>query len=151
MASLKDQLRNDLKDAMKARDDVRRGTIRMALTAISKEEVAGDSARELSDDEVLAVLAAEAKRRRESADVYTQNGRDDLAERERSELVVLETYLPSQLDDDELAAVVDEVINQTGADSPKQMGLVVKGVLAKVEGRADGKRVAALAKAKLVP
>lgn len=151
MASLKEQLQNDLKDAMKARDDVRRGTIRMALTAISKEEVAGTSARQLSDDEVLAVLAAEAKRRRESADVYVQNGRDDLAEIERNELVVLETYLPSQLDDDELAAVVDEVIAETGAASPKQMGQVVKGVLAKVGSRADGKRVAALAKAKLTP
>lgn len=151
MASLKEQLQNDLKDAMKARDDVRRGTIRMALTAISKEEVAGKSARQLSDDEVLAVLAAEAKRRRESADVFVQNGRDDLAEIERNELVVLETYLPSQLDDDELAAVVDEVIAETGAASPKQMGQVVKGVLAKVGSRADGKRVAALAKAKLTP
>lgn len=148
MAKLKEQLRNDLKDAMKARDDVRRGTIRMALTAISKEETAGE-AHELSDDEVLAVLSAEAKRRRESADLYVQNGRDDLAAVERDELAVLETYLPSQLDDAELERVVDEAITEAGADSPKQMGQVVKTVLAKVGNRADGKRVAALAKAKL--
>lgn len=151
MASLKEQLQNDLKDAMRARDEVRRGTIRMALSAVSNEEVSGDSARQLSDDEVLAVLAAEAKRRRESAEVYVQNGRDDLAQRERDELAVLETYLPAQLDDDELATVVDEVIAETGASTPKQMGVVVKSVLARVGSRADGKRVAALAKQKLAP
>ena len=151
MASLKEQLKNDLKDAMKAHEEVRRDTIRMALTAINKEEVAGDAARELNDDEALAVIAAEAKRRRESADVYTQNGREDLAANELRELEVLETYLPAPLDDAELGALVDEVIAETGAESPKQMGVVVKTVLAKVGSRADGKRVAAMVKTKLTP
>ncbi|MQA05773.1 MAG: GatB/YqeY domain-containing protein [Streptosporangiales bacterium] len=149
MASLKEQLQQDLTAAIKARDEVSRSTIRMALTAVNTEEVAGAASRSLTDDEVLAVLAAEAKRRRESADVYTQNGRVELAERELVELEVLERYLPKQLGDDELGAVIDEVIAETGADSPKQMGAVMKAVLAKVGNQADGKRVSALVKAKL--
>lgn len=149
MASLKEQLQQDLTAAIKARDELSRSTIRMALTAVSNEEVAGTASRTLTDDEVLAVLAAEAKRRRESAQVYTDNGRAELAERERLELEVLERYLPKQLDDDELTAVIDEQISAVGATGPKQMGAVMKAVLAKVGGRADGKRVSALVKDRL--
>ncbi|MQA79471.1 MAG: GatB/YqeY domain-containing protein [Streptosporangiales bacterium] len=149
MTSLKDRLQQDLTDAMRARDDVRRRTIRMALTAVTTAEVAGDSARRLSDEEVLALLATEAKRRRESADVYTQNGRDDLAEQERLELTVLENYLPSQLGDDELVAIVDEVIAETGASSPRQMGVVMKAVLGRVGKQADGGRVSAVVRDRL--
>lgn len=149
MGSMKDRLQSDLHDAMKARDDVRRRTIRMVLTAVSTEEVAGDAARELTDDEVLDVLATQAKRRRESAEVFESNGRDDLAVKEREELGVLETYLPAQLDDDALRGLVDDAIAETGASSPKQMGQVVKTVLARAGKQADGKRVAALARERL--
>ncbi|MBO0829125.1 MAG: GatB/YqeY domain-containing protein [Streptosporangiales bacterium] len=149
MASLKERLQTDLHDAMKARDDVRRRTIRMVLTAVSTEEVSGDAARELSDDEVLDVLATQAKRRRESAEVFAGNGRDDLAEKEREELGVLESYLPAQLGDDELRGLVDAAVAETGASSPKQLGLVVKTVLGKVGKQADGKRVAALVRERL--
>lgn len=149
MASLKERLQTDLRDAMKARDDVRRRTIRMVLTAVSTEEVSGDAARELSDTEVLDVLATQAKRRRESAEVFASNGRDDLAGKEREELRVLETYLPAQLGDDELRGIVDAAVAETGASSPKQMGLVVKTVLGKVGRQADGKRVAALVRERL--
>lgn len=148
MASLKERLQADLRDAMKARDDVRRRTIRMVLTAVSTEEVSG-AARELSDDEVLDILATQAKRRRESAEVFASNGRDDLAEKEREELGVLEGYLPAQLSDDELRGIVDAAVAETGASSPKQMGLVVKTVLGKVGKQADGKRVAALVRERL--
>lgn len=149
MASLKERLQGDLHDAMKARDDVRRRTIRMVLTAVTTEEVSGDAARELSDDEVLDVLATQAKRRRESAEVFASNGRDDLAEKERAELGVLETYLPAPLGDDELRGIVDAAVAETGATSPKQMGLVVRTVLGSVGKRADGKRVAALVRERL--
>lgn len=149
MASLKDRLQQDLTDAMRARDDVRRRTIRMALTAVSNAEVSGDSSRRLSDDEVLTLLATEAKRRRESADVYTRNGRDDLAEQELLELAVVEKYLPSQLGDDELTAIVDEVIAETGVSSPRQMGVVMKAVLGRVGKQADGGRVSAVVRSRL--
>lgn len=149
MAPLKEQLKQDLREAIKTRDEVARSTIRMALAAVSNEEVAGAASRELTDDEVRAVLSTEAKRRRESADVYAQNGRDDLAERERLELAVVERYLPAQVGDEELRAIVDEVIAETGATTPKQMGVVMKGVLGRVGERADGKRVAAVVKTKL--
>lgn len=149
MAALKERLQGDLHEAMKARDDVRRRTIRMVLTAVSTEEVSGAAARELTDDEVLDVLATQAKRRRESAEVFASNGRDDLAEKERAELGVLEVYLPAQLGDDELRAVVDAAVAETGASSPKQMGLVVKAVLGRVGKQADGKRIAALVRDRL--
>lgn len=149
MTSLKERLQEDLTAAIKARDEVGRSTLRMALTAVNTEEVAGTAARELTEEEVLAVLAKEAKRRNESAEVYTANGRDDLAERERLEAEVVERYLPAQLDDAELAALIDEAIAEIGATSPKQMGAVMKAVLGKVGNRADGKRVSAAVKAKL--
>src|SRR5499427_5976533 len=106
MAALKDRLRSDLTAAMKARDEVTVRTLRMALTSVSKEEVAGASARELSDDEVITVLTREAKRRREAADAFAAAGRDEQAEAERAEGVILDGYLPAQLSDEELAAMV---------------------------------------------
>jgi len=143
MAELKDRLRADLTAAMKARDEVRTRTLRMALTSVTNEEVAGDSARELSDDEVLRLLAREAKRRREAADAFEAAGRADQAAAERAEDQVLAEYLPAQLSDAELAALVAEVISETGASGMSAMGQVMKAVTPRVAGRAEGGRVAA--------
>src|SRR4051794_28189110 len=115
MNALKDTLRTDLTDAMRARDEVRVATLRMVLTAVTNEEVAGDVARELSDDEVEAVLRREGKKRREAAHAFAEGGRPERAERERLELAVVDGYLPAQLDDEALAGLVADAIAQTGA------------------------------------
>jgi uncharacterized protein YqeY len=143
MAGLKDRLRADLTTAMKARDEVRTRTLRMVLTSVTNEEVAGHSARDLSDDEVLKVLAREARRRREAADAFEAAGRSGQAAAERAEDQVLAEYLPAQLDDAEVAAIVAEVISQTGASGMSAMGQVMKAVTPRVAGRAEGGRVAA--------
>ena len=126
---------------MKARDDVTTATLRMALTAITNEEVSGKAARELSDDEVLRVLARESKKRREAAEAFDGAGRGELAARERAEQGVLKRYLPAQLDDAEIAELVRAAITETGASSMRDMGAVMKTVQPRVAGRADGKRV----------
>jgi len=143
MAGLKDRLRADLTSAMKARDEVRTRTLRMALTSVTNEEVAGNSARDLTDDEVLKLLAREAKRRREAAEAFAKAGREDQAAAERAEDEVLAEYLPKQLDDAEVAAIVAEVISETGASGMSAMGQVMKAVTPRVAGRAEGGRVAA--------
>jgi uncharacterized protein YqeY len=143
MAGLKDRLRADLTTAMKARDEVRTRTLRMVLTSVTNEEVAGHSARDLSDDEVLKVLAREARRRREAADAFEAAGRGGQAAAERAEDQVLAGYLPAQLDDAEVAAIVAEVISETGASGMSAMGQVMKAVTPRVAGRAEGGRVAA--------
>jgi uncharacterized protein len=140
---MKDRLRSDLTAAMKARDEVTVRTLRMALTSVTKEEVAGSSARELSDDEVLAVLTREAKRRREAADAFAAAGREEQAAAERAEGAVLDTYLPAQLTDAELGELVAAAIEETGASGPRAMGQVMKAVTPRVAGRAEGARVAA--------
>ena len=147
MAELKDRLRTDLSAAIKSRDNVTVATLRMALTAITTEEVSGSSARELSDDEVLAVLAREAKKRREAAEVFAAAGRDELATRERAEGAVLARYLPQQLGDDELMTLVGEVIDDIAGQlgtrpNLGQLGLVMKAAKAKASGRAEGQRLA---------
>jgi uncharacterized protein YqeY len=149
MSSLKDTLRSDLTDSIRARDELRSSTLRMALTSLTNEEVAGAQARELSDDEVLSVLAREAKRRREAATAYDDANRPELAERERAELVVIEGYLPAQLSDEELSALVADAIAETGAEGPRAMGQVMKAVQPKVAKRADGGRVSAEVKRQL--
>ena len=143
MSSLKDRLHADLTAAMKQRDELRLATLRMALTAVKNEEVAGGQARELDDTEVLKVLAREAKKRRESAEAFAAGGRPELAGRERAEGKVLDEYLPSQLSDDGLARVVADAIAATGAATPAAMGAVMKQVGPQVAGRADGARLAA--------
>ena len=149
MSNLKDRLQNDLTAAMKARDELRTATLRMALTAVKNEEVAGGEARELDDDAVLKVLAREGKKRREAAEAYTNAGRQELADREVAEGRVIEEYLPAQLSDADLASLVAAAIAETGATSPQQMGAVMKAVTPKVAGRAEGGRVAAAVKAAL--
>jgi hypothetical protein len=143
MAELKDRLRADLTTAMKARDAVRTRTLRSALTAVSTAEVSGATARQLSDDEVIKVLAREAKRRREAADAFAAAGRAEQASAERAEGDVLDAYLPAQLGDDELAAIVADGIAESGASGPRAMGQVMKVVTPKIAGRAEGARVAA--------
>lgn len=149
MAELKDRLQADLTTSMKARDELRTATLRMVLTAIGNEQVAGKAARQLSDDEVLRVIAREAKKRREAADAFTSGGRPDRAERELAEGAVLDGYLPAQLADDELAGLVREAVAECGASGPQAMGAVMKLVGPKVAGRAEGGRVAAAVRAAL--
>ncbi|GGP36404.1 GatB/YqeY domain-containing protein [Saccharothrix coeruleofusca] len=154
MAELKARLQSDLTSAIKGRETVRAGALRMALAAITTEEVSGKAARELSDDEVLKVLAREVKKRKEAAEAFAGAGRAEQAELERAESSVLESYLPAQLDDAGLAALVDEAVAEVAAQlgeqpGQRQMGQVMKAVNAKVAGRAEGGRVAAAVKAKL--
>lgn len=144
--TLKGTLRSDLHDAIRSQDKVRSGTLRMALTAITNAEVAGDEARELSDDEVLKVIAKEAKKRKEASTAYTDAGRPELAATEDAELVVLESYLPTQLDDAELDRIVRSAVESTGATGMAQMGQVMKAAQGEIAGRADGGRVAAMVK-----
>ena len=143
MAELKERLRADLNAAMRARDQVRMRTLRMALTSITNEEVAGAVARDLTDDEIVKVLTREARKRREAAEAFSAAGRGDQAAAERAEGEVLADYLPAQLSDDELAALVDAAIAETGASGMASMGQVMKTVTPGVAGRADGARVAA--------
>lgn len=141
MPELKARLHADLNAAMKARDELTTATLRMALTAVTTEEVAGKQARELSDDEVLKVLGREGKKRREAAEAYDAARRPELAERERAEGTVLDRYLPAQLDDAELAEVVRAAVAAAGAASVRDFGAVMKLVQPQVAGRADGRRV----------
>jgi uncharacterized protein YqeY len=138
---LKAKLQADLNAAMKARDELATATLRMALTAVTTEEVSGKQARELSDDQVVAVLTREAKKRRESAEAFDGAGRGELAARERAEGDVLARYLPTPLTDDELAEMVRAAITEAGASGPAQLGAVMRVVQPQVAGRADGKRV----------
>ena len=142
---LKERLRTDLTAAIRGRDKLRSGTIRMVLSAISEAEVAGSAAVELSDQQVLDVLVREAKKRREAEEAYTAAGRAELAERERAEAGVLADYLPQPLDADEVRAIVREAIDRTGAAElgPKGMGKVMSVVTPQTKGRADGGAVAA--------
>ncbi|MFD7652673.1 GatB/YqeY domain-containing protein [Actinosynnema sp. NPDC059797] len=154
MAELKARLKADLTAAIKNRETVRAGALRMALTAVTTEEVSGKAARELSDDEVRKVITREVKKRKEAAEAFAGAGRAEKAELERAESEVLETYLPAQLSDDELAAMVEGVLARLADESGerpgmKQMGQVMKAVNAEVAGRAEGGRVAAAVKSKL--
>lgn len=148
MSALKDQIRADLKEAMKAKEKERTGTIRMLLAAIQTAETEG-SKHEVDDAEVQKIIAREIKKRRESAEVYAENGRQELADAELAEVAVLEGYQPEQLDDAELGALIDAAISETGATSMKEMGQVMKLATEKAAGRADGKRLSAAVKERL--
>jgi uncharacterized protein len=143
VAELKERLRADLNAAMRARDQVRMRTLRMALTSITNEEVAGASARDLTDEEIVKVLTREARKRREAAEAFSAAGRGEQAAAERAEGEVLADYLPAQLSEEELAALVDAAIAETDASGMASMGQVMKTVTPRVAGRADGARVAA--------
>jgi uncharacterized protein YqeY len=152
MTTLKEQLREDLTAAMRARDETKVATLRMALAAVTKAEVAGKEQVTLSDGDVVNVLRTEIRKRVEAADMYETGGRADRAERERVEAAVLSGYMPAEIDDAALAAIVaDEVaaIEATGASGGKAMGIAVKAVRARVGDGADGQRVAAAVKTAL--
>jgi uncharacterized protein YqeY len=154
MAELKSRLRADLTAAMKAKDKLRTATLRMLVAAIQTEEVSGKQARELSDDEVLKVLARESRKRGEAAEIYTQNGRGELAANEHAEARVIDEYLPTPLTDAELADVVDTAIAQVAEElgerpGMKQMGMVMKAATAVAAGKADGARLSAAVKDRL--
>jgi len=147
--TLKERLQSDLTTAIRARDELTAATLRMALTAITTEEVAGKQARTLTDEEVVTVLGREAKKRREAATAFDDAGRRELADRERAEGEVLAGYLPEQLSDDEIASLVLDAIAELGASGPQAMGQVMKTVQPRVAGRAEGGRVAAEVKRQL--
>ncbi|WP_338484624.1 GatB/YqeY domain-containing protein [Streptomyces sp. SCSIO 75703] len=152
MTTLKAKLHDDLNTAIRERDELRSSTLRLTLTAITKEEVAGTEKRELSDDEVQKVIAREAKKRREAADAFAQGGRPEQSAREKAEGEILAAYLPQQLSDEELDTIVAGAVEEAragGAEGPRAMGAVMKIVNPKVAGRAEGGRVAAAVKKRL--
>lgn len=149
MSTLKERLREDLTVAMRARDDLRLSTLRLALAAVKDAEVAGTTARELDDAEVEKILAREVRKRREAAEAFAAAGRPEQSSRENAEGDVLADYLPSQLGEDELRAIIDEVMAELGLTGMKAMGQVMKAAQARIAGRADGKRVSELVRARL--
>jgi len=146
---LKEILRSDLTEAIRARDELKSGTIRMVLTAITNEEVAGKQARTLTEPELITVLSREAKKRREAAEAFTDGGRLDRAQREKLEGELITTYLPEQLSEDDLKALISAAIIDSGATGPSGMGQVMKIISPKIAGKADGGTVSALVKAAL--
>jgi uncharacterized protein YqeY len=146
---LKEKLQADLTDAIRSRDEVVSGTVRMLLAAITNEEVAGKAAKVLTDAEIITVLSREAKKRREAVEAYTQAKRDDLAGKEKAEAAVIANYLPEQLSEDEIKKLIQAAIAETGAAGPAGMGLVMKVLQPKIAGKADGGVVSGLVKAAL--
>ena len=146
---LKEKLQSDLTDAIRSKDGVKSGTIRMLLAAITNEEVAGKSAKVLSDAEVITVLSREAKKRREAVEAYTNAKRDDLANKEKEEAVVIALYLPEQLSEADIKKLITDAIAETNASGPAGMGLVMKVLQSKIAGKADGGLVSTLVKAAL--
>ena len=146
---LKEILRGDLTEAIRSRDELKSGTIRMVLTAITNEEVAGKQARTLTEPELITVLSREAKKRREAAEAFTEGGRLDRADREKLEGELITTYLPRQLSNDELKQLISAAIIESGAIGPSGMGQVMKIISPEIVGKADGGTVSALVKAAL--
>ena len=146
---LKEKLQADLTDAIRSRNEVVSGTVRMLLAAITNEEVAGKAAKVLTDAEIITVLSREAKKRREAVEAYTQAKRDDLAGKEKAEAAVIANYLPEQLSEDEIKKLIQAAIAETGAAGPAGMGLVMKVLQPKIAGKADGGVVSGLVKAAL--
>ena len=147
--SIKEQLKKDLTEAIRGRDEITSSTIRMVLTAITNEEVAGKEARVLSDEEVITVLSREGKKRREAAEAFENAGRADKSALEKSEGEVIAKYLPAQLSESDIAAIISDAIASTGAQGPGDMGKVMGAVTPKIAGKADGGVVSALVKAAL--
>jgi uncharacterized protein YqeY len=146
---LKEKLQTDLTDAIRSRNEVVSGTVRMLLAAITNEEVAGKAAKVLTDAEIITVLSREAKKRREAVEAYTQANRDDLAGKEKAEAAVIANYLPEQLSEDDIKKLIADAIAETDAKGPAGMGLVMKVLQPKITGKADGGVVSGLVKAAL--
>jgi uncharacterized protein YqeY len=151
MSDLKARLRDDLTTSIKARDALRSSTLRMVLSAVTKEEVAGKEARELTDEDVLAVLTSESKKRREAAEAFEGAGRTEQATKERAEAEIIADYLPEQLGEDEIAALVTATIDELGVreDGLRAMGRVMGALQPRTKGRADGGDHAAAVRSQL--
>jgi uncharacterized protein YqeY len=152
VTTLKDRIKSDITEAMKAREEAKLSTLRMVLSALQNAEVAGDEAIVLTDDQTIAVLRSEAKKRAESAQIYADAGRTDAATKERAEQAIIEAYLPAAMSDEDVAKIVaEEVANAAaaGATGGKAMGAVVKAVRERVGASADGGKIAALVKSAL--
>ncbi|WP_425309614.1 GatB/YqeY domain-containing protein [Ammonicoccus fulvus] len=149
MAELKDRLRADMIASMKAKQPDTTKVLRAVLAAITTEEVSGDAAHELTEAQEQAIVTKQVRQRRDSAEAYAAGGRQDLADVERAEVEILEAYLPKQLTDDELNALVEAEVANAGEVTMKQMGQIIKAVNARAAGRADGGKVAAAVKARL--
>jgi uncharacterized protein YqeY len=150
--TLKDRLKTDLTEAMKAHDEATRDTLRMVLAAIANAEVAGDEAVVLTDEQTLGVVRSEAKKRQEAAQIYRDAGRTELADKETAELAIIERYLPAAMSDEDLGKIITEEVAKaasSGATGGKAMGAVVKAVRERVGGAADGGKIATLVKAAL--
>jgi len=144
---LKERLLQDMKEALKAKDKVRLSTIRMINSLIKNAEI--DKRGELTDEEIIQLLMKYAKQRREAIEMYEKGGRQDLVEKEKAELEIVESYLPKQLSEDEIRELVREAIEAVGASSPKDLGKVMQYVMPKVKGRADGSLVNKIAREEL--
>ncbi|MBI5068578.1 MAG: GatB/YqeY domain-containing protein [Deltaproteobacteria bacterium] len=149
--TLRERLDADLKDAMRAKDQLRLDVVRAVKSAIKYREVEGDKAVVLDEATILQVVGTEIKKRRDAAEQFRAAAREELARKEEAELVILQAYLPAQLSPEELARKVDEAIARTGAKGPKDMGAVMKALMPEVQGKADGKAVSELVKQKLAP
>lgn len=149
--SLKDRISEDIKTAMKAKDKIRLETVRGIKKAILEKEVAlrPKGQDSLTEEQEIELLAQQAKQRRDSIEQFSKAGREDLAEKEQQELAILETYLPKQVDESELEAIVDEIIASVGATSAKDLGKVMGAAMKQLKGKADGKKIQALVKSKL--
>ena len=145
--TLKDRLNDDLKDAMRSRDTLKRNTIRLLLSAIGYEEIARQG--DLDDDAVTQVLTKQAQQRRDSIEAYAKGGRADLVAQEEAELAIVSAYLPAPLSAEEIGAIVDAAIADAGASGPQDMGKVMGRVMPQVRGRADGRQVSALVNQRL--
>jgi uncharacterized protein YqeY len=139
--SLKEQLADDLKDAIRAGDEVRKSTLRMLMTAVNTAEVSGSERRELADDQVMQVIAKQVKQRRESIEEFKKANRQDLVATEEAEMKVLEAYMPAQMSRDEIEAEARQVIAEVGANSPADKGKVMKEIVPRLAGRADGRDI----------
>jgi uncharacterized protein YqeY len=152
VTTLKDRIKSDITEAMKAREEAKLSTLRMVLSALQNAEVAGDEAIVLTDDQAIAVLRSEAKKRAESAQIYADAGRTDAATKERAEQAIIEAYLPAAMSDEDVAKIVAEEVAKAaaaGATGGKAMGAVVKAVRERVGASADGGKIAALVKSAL--
>ena len=139
--SLKEQLANDLADALRQGDDTRKSTIRMLMSAINTEEVAGAERRELTEDEVLKVVARQVKQRRDSIEEFNKAGREELAEKEAAEMKVLRAYMPEQAGREEIEAEARKVIDEVGATGPQDKGKVMQAIMPRLAGRAEGRDI----------
>jgi len=145
--ALIDDIKNDLKDAMLSKEKLKVSTLRLSLSSIKNRQI--EKGEELDDNEIVAVLSSEVKKRRESAEEYSKAERTELAEKEEAEIKIIEKYLPEQMTEQEITKLIDEAIADTGAESKKDMGKVMQQLMPKTKGRADGRKVSQIVTEKL--